>query len=153
MVVKCQLSAMRFLNNLLCSYSQVFTVELPHINRSGTLNNRQRRILVSLFNPCGLGLTENAAYEWTRNNIRPSSVTAALDYRLVKGETCIHQIIQTQLLTVTVISASRMNVLQVRKAHSCGNYTFTVTDYEVYRLQTWQQADERRSVQTTFHHS
>ena len=48
----------------------------------------------------------------------PSAVVAAVDQRLVEGSTCIYQIMQTQILQVTVFLAKRMNVLQVSRTHS-----------------------------------
>ena len=42
----------------------------------------------------------------------PSSVVASLDQRLDLGTTYVYMIMQTQVLQVTVISATRMNALQ-----------------------------------------
>ena len=48
----------------------------------------------------------------------PSTVLEVMDHRLVQGTTYIYQEIQTQELKVTVISATRINVLLDSKALS-----------------------------------
>lgn len=48
----------------------------------------------------------------------PSSVTPAMDQRLVEGMTYIYQGMQTQIHKVTVLSAARMNIHLDTKARS-----------------------------------
>ena len=56
-------------------------------------------------------------------NRMPSSVMAAMDHCLVEGTTYVYIIMQTQILQVTVISATRMNALQDSRTHSLQGVT------------------------------
>ena len=66
----------------------------------------------------------------------PSGVRAGLDLHLEEGMTYIYQITQTQVMQVTVISASHISFPSDSRGHIflTGARNFIVTDYEVFGI-------------------
>ena len=59
------------------------------------------------------------------SNKMPSALIGAMDQSLVQETTYVYAIMQTQILQVAVVSASRMNALQDSGTHSLQGVQFS----------------------------